>query len=163
MVSAMVLTQPQADLLAGEEARALLKALADPLRLQVIEALGEGERCVCDLTGELDLAQSKLSFHLKVLREAGLIDGRQQGRWMYYRLEPDALPLLRDWLASLASRCSTPSAQLRAAVGAGTADTPCGPPPAAALAPAGAAVRSGAGRGGDRRSADRARRGKVPG
>ena len=113
MVSAPVQPQPQsqaqADVLAGEEARALLKALADPLRLQVIEALGEGERCVCDLTGELGLAQSKLSFHLKVLREAGLIDGRQQGRWMYYRLRPEAISALQHWLGNLASRCTTPA------------------------------------------------------
>ena len=149
--------------LAEPRAQLLLRALADPIRLRVIEALADGERCVCELTASLELAQSRLSFHLRVMREAGLISGRQQGRWMYYRLEPDALPLLRDWLAGLASRCSTPSAQIRAAVGAGTADTPCGPPPAAALAPAAAAVRSRAGKGADRPSADRARRGKAPG
>ncbi len=51
----------------SEAARQLLKALADPIRLGIIEALGSGERCVCDLTGELDLAQSRLSFHLKVM------------------------------------------------------------------------------------------------
>ena len=66
------------------QARALLKALADPLRLQVIEALGGGERCVCDLTADLGLAQSKLSFHLKVLKEAGLLADRHEGRWIYY-------------------------------------------------------------------------------
>ena len=49
------------------KARALLKAMSDPLRLQVLEALGGGERWVCELTSELGLAQSKLSFHLKVL------------------------------------------------------------------------------------------------
>ena len=64
----MVLSSSPVAALAGDEARALLKALADPLRLQVIEALGQGERCVCELTDELGLAQSKLSFHLKVLR-----------------------------------------------------------------------------------------------
>ncbi len=93
----------------AEQARALLKALADPLRLQVIEALGQGERCVCELTGELGLAQSKLSFHLKVLREAGLIEGRQQGRWMYYQLRPDAIRALQQWLGELASSCQTPA------------------------------------------------------
>ena len=93
----------------GQQARALLKALADPLRLEVIEALGEGERCVCELTTELGLAQSKLSFHLKVLREAGLIDGRQQGRWMFYRLRPEALTALQQWLSGLASRCTDPA------------------------------------------------------
>ena len=100
--SSLVLIPPPAAALAGDEARALLRALADPLRLQVIEALGQGERCVCELTGELGLAQSKLSFHLKVLREAGLIDGRQQGRWMYYQLRPDAIRALQQWLGELA-------------------------------------------------------------
>jgi ArsR family transcriptional regulator, arsenate/arsenite/antimonite-responsive transcriptional repressor len=91
------------------QARQLLKALADPIRLQVIEALGGGERCVCELTEELGLAQSKLSFHLKVLREAGLLADRQSGRWVYYRLQPEALERLRGWLAQLATSCTAPA------------------------------------------------------
>jgi ArsR family transcriptional regulator len=91
--------------LQSEQARALLKALADPLRLQVIEALGGGERCVCDLTADLGLAQSKLSFHLKVLKQAGLLTDRQEGRWIYYRLRPEALDELRSWLAALSADC----------------------------------------------------------
>jgi ArsR family transcriptional regulator, arsenate/arsenite/antimonite-responsive transcriptional repressor len=91
------------------QARALLKALADPIRLQVIEALGGGERCVCELTEELGLAQSKLSFHLKVLKEAGLLADRQSGRWIYYRLQPEALEQLRGWLAELAAGCTVPA------------------------------------------------------
>ena len=83
-----------------DQALILLRALADPIRLQLVEALARGERCVCELTAELALAQSKLSFHLKVLRQAGLISSRQQGRWMYYRLDPNALGALRDWLAA---------------------------------------------------------------
>jgi ArsR family transcriptional regulator len=91
------------------KARALLKAMADPLRLQVLEALGGGERCVCELTSELGLAQSKLSFHLKVLREAGLIEARDEGRWVYYSLRTDAIEQLRGWLGDLASRCAQPA------------------------------------------------------
>ena len=91
------------------KARALLKAMADPLRLQVLEALGGGERCVCELTSELGLAQSKLSFHLKVLREAGLIEARDEGRWVYYSLRIDAIEQLRGWLVELASRCAQPA------------------------------------------------------
>jgi ArsR family transcriptional regulator len=52
--------------------------------LQVIEALGGGERCVCELTEALGVAQSRLSFHLKVMRQAGLITAREEGRWVYY-------------------------------------------------------------------------------
>jgi ArsR family transcriptional regulator len=103
------LPPPASGDLAGDQARALLKALADPLRLQVIEALAGGERCVCDLTSELNLAQSKLSFHLKVLKEAGLIAGRQQGRWMYYRLRPEAIEALQQWLGALAGQCRRPA------------------------------------------------------
>ncbi len=77
--------------------------------MRVIESLGEGERCVCDLTSELELAQSKLSFHLKVLRDAGLISARQQGRWMYYSLQPAALLRLRAWLDQLTEDCATPA------------------------------------------------------
>ncbi|MFO7628759.1 MAG: metalloregulator ArsR/SmtB family transcription factor [Prochlorococcaceae cyanobacterium] len=91
------------------QARALLKALADPLRLQVIEALGGGERCVCDLTSDLGLAQSKLSFHLKVLKEAGLLADRHEGRWIYYSLQPEPLQALQQWLAKLSNLCQTPA------------------------------------------------------
>ena len=98
-----------ADPLAPDQAQRLLRALAEPIRLQVVQALAGGERCVCDLTGDLDLAQSKLSFHLRVLKEAGLICARQEGRWIYYRLEPSALLTLRDWLGELASACQSPA------------------------------------------------------
>ena len=93
----------------SQQARALLKALADPLRLQVIEALADGERCVCDLAGQLELGQSKLSFHLKVLRQAGLVADRQEGRWIYYRLQPEALEHLGHWLRELSANCRNPA------------------------------------------------------
>ena len=95
--------------LQADQARVLFKALADPVRLTVIEALGGGERCVCELTGELGLAQSKLSFHLKVLKEAGLLESRQEGRWIYYRLRAEAIEAMQDWLAALAARCDRPA------------------------------------------------------
>ncbi|MEB3263714.1 MAG: metalloregulator ArsR/SmtB family transcription factor [Synechococcus sp.] len=96
-----------------EVAQRCLRALADPIRLQVVQALQQGERCVCDLTGELDLAQSRLSFHLKVLKEAGLIGARQEGRWVYYRLQPSALQALSTWLAELAVHCTQPAPPCR--------------------------------------------------
>jgi len=93
--------------LATEQALLLLRALADPIRLRILQALTQGERCVCELCSALELAQSKLSFHLRVLREAGLIEGRSQGRWMYYQLRPDALERLQAWLGSLAALASS--------------------------------------------------------
>ena len=87
------------------EAREMLKALAEPLRLQIIESLSTGEKCVCDLIEEIGLAQSKISFHLKVLKEAGLITDRQSGRWVYYKLEVRALMDLQGWLNQLTEEC----------------------------------------------------------
>ena len=93
--------------LSSDQSRQMLKALAEPIRLEVIHALANGERCVCDLTTDLNLPQSKLSFHLKVLREAGLLADRQSGRWIYYCLQPDALEV---WLAELRRHCSQSAA-----------------------------------------------------
>ena len=109
LVEATAASVSPAEPLAPDQAQQLLRALAEPIRLQVVQALQHGERCVCDLTGDLNLAQSKLSFHLKVLKEAGLIRARQEGRWIYYRLEPSALLLLRDWLGQLAAACQSPA------------------------------------------------------
>ncbi|WP_017299975.1 ArsR/SmtB family transcription factor [Nodosilinea nodulosa] len=80
---------------------AKFKALSDPLRLEVIELLRSQEMCVCDLRDRMDIAQSKLSFHLKTLREAGLISARQDGRWIYYSLNPAEFGELEDYLSAL--------------------------------------------------------------
>lgn len=92
----------------------IFHALSDETRLAVLEMLGAGERCVCDLQGELDAAQSRLSFHLKVLKEAGLVVDRREGRWSYYTLVPDALVEAHNIVRSLASpRMSTRAAGRR--------------------------------------------------
>lgn len=74
----------------AERAVELFHALSDETRLQIIELLRKGERCVCELTDSLDAAQSRLSFHLRVLRDAGIVRDRKDGRWVYYELDPDA-------------------------------------------------------------------------
>ena len=63
------------------------KAVADPTRARILKMLEPGELCVCDITAGLDLAQSTVSKHLGILRNAGLIVGRKVGLWVYYRLE----------------------------------------------------------------------------
>lgn len=68
----------------------LFHALSDDTRLEIVKRLSAGERCVCDLTDALDSAQSRLSFHLKVLKDAGVVSDRKQGRWVYYRLNASA-------------------------------------------------------------------------
>lgn len=74
-------------------------ALSDPLRFKTIELLRERELCVCDLCELLGVTQSKLSFHLKTLREAGLVRSRQEGRWIYYSLNLPQFVVLEQYLA----------------------------------------------------------------
>ena len=74
----------------------LFHALSDETRLTVLEMLRGGERCVCDLQDAVGAAQSRLSFHLRVLREAGLVVDRKEGRWSYYSIVPDALAEVHD-------------------------------------------------------------------
>jgi ArsR family transcriptional regulator len=69
-----------------ERAIELFHALSDETRLEVIELLRKGERCVCELTDTLDAAQSRLSFHLRVLKDAGIVRDRKEGRWVHYEL-----------------------------------------------------------------------------
>ena len=78
---------------------AIFKALSEPLRVEVIELLREEEMCVCDLCDRLNVAQSKLSFHLKALKQAGLVRSRQEGRWIYYRLTLSRLVELEEYLS----------------------------------------------------------------
>ena len=90
---------------ANEKAIDSLKALAEPIRSEIIEALSNGEKCVCDLMQETGLAQSKISFHLKVLKEAGVITDRQSGRWVYYQLDTRTLKSLQNWIKKLRKGC----------------------------------------------------------
>jgi ArsR family transcriptional regulator len=71
----------------SSRAAQLFHALSDEARLQIIQILLDGEHCVCDLIDHLDIAQSRLSYHLKVLKDAGLVTDRRDGRWSYYALE----------------------------------------------------------------------------
>lgn len=84
------------ELLDHARAAQLFHALSDETRLAVLDLLRDGEWCVCDLQSRLDAAQSRLSFHLKVLREAGLVRDRKEGRWSYYQIEPEVLSEVHD-------------------------------------------------------------------
>jgi ArsR family transcriptional regulator len=84
----------------------LFHALSDGTRLQILERLRGGERCVCDLTDAMDAAQSRLSFHLKVLKDAGLLADRRDGRWMYYTVNLEKLAEAVELLDGLAAPLS---------------------------------------------------------
>src|SRR5579863_4688613 len=82
----------EADLLAAR-----FKALGDPARVAIVNRLAAADEvCVCNLVAALDLAQPTVSHHLKVLREAGLVDSTRRGTWGYYRLVPGAVEALRE-------------------------------------------------------------------
>jgi len=76
-------------------------ALSDETRLEIIDHLLGGERCVCDLTDALDVAQSRLSFHLRVLKDAELVTDRRDGRWVYYTLNRDTIESIESVLGTL--------------------------------------------------------------
>jgi ArsR family transcriptional regulator len=82
----------------------LFHALSDETRLAILEMLRGGERCVCDLQDALDAAQSRLSFHLKVLKDAGWVRDRKEGRWSYYTLVPERVAELELYGRHLATR-----------------------------------------------------------
>jgi ArsR family transcriptional regulator, arsenate/arsenite/antimonite-responsive transcriptional repressor len=87
-----------------EGAIELFHALSDETRLEVIELLRQGERCVCELTDTLDAAQSRLSFHLRVLKDAGIVRDRKDGRWVYYELDPEAFEEMETLLSAMKPR-----------------------------------------------------------
>ncbi len=82
---------------AAAELAVKLKALSDPARLRLLSAIASTatqEACVCDLSVGIDLTQPTISHHLKVLRQAGLVDSERRGTWVYYRVVSDALQQL---------------------------------------------------------------------
>jgi ArsR family transcriptional regulator len=83
----------------------IFKALSDETRLRVLKLLEQGELCVCDIVAALDMIQPKVSFHLAVLKDAGLIKDRKQGKWVHYRLNESDI-FRRFLLLSIMERIS---------------------------------------------------------
>lgn len=84
-----------------EKAACLFHALSDETRVRILEQLRDGEQCVCELTEAFNTGQSRLSFHLRVLKDAGLVIDRPEGRWIYYSISQDAIQELEDLVAWL--------------------------------------------------------------
>jgi ArsR family transcriptional regulator len=80
---------------------AIAKALGDPIRLQLVDVLRRhaGKVCVCELVALFPVSQPTLSHHLKILRQAGIVDSERRGLWAYYHVLPDALEELTAWLS----------------------------------------------------------------
>lgn len=94
------------DLPAADDMAQILAALGDPVRLRIVSMLAaapDGRACGCELEEPLGLAQPTVSHHLKVLREAGLIEGEREGRWVHYRVVPETLADIREALTPVVS------------------------------------------------------------
>ncbi|WP_439659372.1 ArsR/SmtB family transcription factor [Lentzea sp. HUAS TT2] len=86
------------------EAAAVFKVLGDPVRLRLLSLIASrpsGEVCVCELTPAFELSQPTISHHLKLLRQAGLVDSERRGTWVYYRLRPETTDRMSALLASV--------------------------------------------------------------
>src|SRR3954463_3301903 len=84
-----------------DRAARLFQALSDRTRLSILQRLRLGERCVCDLTDLLDAAQSRLSFHLKVLKDSGIVTDRKEGRWVHYSLNAEVFAEVQELLGDM--------------------------------------------------------------
>ena len=89
---------------AYQEQAKVFKALCDPKRLAILEQLRSGEKCACVLQEPLDLTQSGLSYHMKILCDSGIVVSRQEGKWMHYRLSPAG----RNSAVELLKKLTTP-------------------------------------------------------
>lgn len=89
----------------------LFHALSDETRLEIVAMLRSGECCVCDLTEALDAAQSRLSFHLKVLKDAGIVRDRRDGRWVHYELDRDVFAEIEELVAAMKPEAPRKGAQ----------------------------------------------------
>lgn len=93
-----------------KESVAVFHALSDETRLALLDRLKDGEQCVCELTDAMKAAQSRLSFHLKVLKDARLVEDCREGRWMHYSLGVQAIEEMEDLVHSLKKAVKSASA-----------------------------------------------------
>lgn len=89
-----------------EEHAKVFKAFCDEKRLRILELLRGGEKCACVLLEQLDLGQSGLSYHMKILVESGVVESRQEGKWTHYKISDQG----SSYAASLLKQLTTPNA-----------------------------------------------------
>ena len=85
----------------------IMESLSDPIRINILELMMAGEICVCDIVKVTGLSQSKISYHIKILKDAGLISDRQEGRWVYYKLDLEVLSDIKNWMGNLIQSSSS--------------------------------------------------------
>jgi ArsR family transcriptional regulator len=93
--------RPLPDVIATGELCAVLRALGEPQRMRIFTLLYAGERCVCDIEAAVRLPQNLVSHHLRTLREAGLLQSRKDGRWMYYCINKERVAAMQPLMSDL--------------------------------------------------------------
>jgi len=85
----------------------IMESRSDPIRINIRELMMGGEICVCDIVKVTGLSQSKISYHIKILKDSGLISDRQEGRWVYYKLDLEVLSDIKNWMGNLIQSSSS--------------------------------------------------------
>ena len=85
----------------SEQFVGIMESLSDPIRVNILELMINGEICVCDIVKATGMSQSKISYHIKILKDSGLINDRQEGRWVYYKLDLEVLSDIQNWMGNL--------------------------------------------------------------
>ena len=85
----------------SEQFVGIMESLSDPIRVNILELMINGEICVCDIVKATGMSQSKISYHIKILKDSGLISDRQEGRWVYYKLDLEVLSDIQNWMGNL--------------------------------------------------------------
>jgi Predicted transcriptional regulators len=81
----------------------LFKAIADQTRLNIVDLLSDGEKCACQLLDNFQITQPTLSYHMRILCDSGIVDGRREGAWMYYRINGLVIENLSEFLSGIKS------------------------------------------------------------
>lgn len=87
-----------------ESAAKVFKVLADEKRLQILDMIRGGEKCACVILEDLQISQSTLSHHMKILCESGIVQGRKKGKWVYYSLDKEGSEAAASLLASITGK-----------------------------------------------------------
>ncbi|MDD4802644.1 MAG: metalloregulator ArsR/SmtB family transcription factor [Syntrophomonas sp.] len=83
-----------------------MKALGDETRVKIFDMLTQGERCACKILDDFAITQSTLSYHMKILCDSGLVNGRRDGIWMRYTINPDTLEILKEFINGIEASCN---------------------------------------------------------
>ena len=79
----------------------IFKAFCDENRIRILRLLGGGEKCACRLLEEMSISQPTLSHHMKILCDSGIVVGRQEGKWMHYRISSEGVQIAKEYLNGL--------------------------------------------------------------